>query len=177
MKRPENYFRGSLKDARRIIREILSALKYLCDQEIMHNDIKPANILYDRKVKGAVLIDFGLASLGGTVRTGGTPWYVPPELIEKGERGFKGDVFALGVTALYLLGKCPLPELQSQGWKIANVEGSTEDTTKMRKWLRKVKKMQDGLSNSKLEQVVKAMLTREPLNRISAGKALDKLKE
>ncbi|RYP41521.1 hypothetical protein DL768_010487 [Monosporascus sp. mg162] len=43
-------------------------------QKILHNDIKPANILYSRE-RGAVLIDFGLASYDGEIaRAGGTPW-------------------------------------------------------------------------------------------------------
>jgi serine/threonine protein kinase len=42
-----HYFTGTDKDTYRIIRDMASALGYLVDQQILHNDIKPGNIIYD----------------------------------------------------------------------------------------------------------------------------------
>lgn len=71
---------------------------------------KPANILYNRE-RDPGLIDFGLAtSVGDSPCRGGTPWYIPPEMMQNSARGAESDVFALSVTTLYLLRKFILPE-------------------------------------------------------------------
>ncbi|KAK1514244.1 serine/threonine protein kinase-20 [Colletotrichum abscissum] len=108
-------------DAQRILHGTSSALAYLADQRVIHNDIKPANIAYSPE-RGAVLLDFGLATtMDEKELPGGTPWYVPPDLIVQRTRGTPGDVWALGVTMLYVLGKITLPEKTTRGWLIRNV--------------------------------------------------------
>ncbi|KAJ5000234.1 hypothetical protein K4K48_002966 [Colletotrichum sp. SAR 10_66] len=59
-----------------------AAVAYVHGQGIVHNDIKPANILF-KPSRGAVLIDFGLSSelKDSAVHVGGSPWYIPPEII------------------------------------------------------------------------------------------------
>eukprot|EP00826_Nyctotherus_ovalis_P005038 TRINITY_DN11129_c0_g1_i12.p2 TRINITY_DN11129_c0_g1~~TRINITY_DN11129_c0_g1_i12.p2 ORF type:complete len:253 (+),score=87.32 TRINITY_DN11129_c0_g1_i12:2006-2764(+) len=75
------------KEARMIIWQILTGLKYLNDQprKIIHYDLKPQNILFH---KGEVKItDFGLAKIMEenksnielTSQGTGTYWYLPPE--------------------------------------------------------------------------------------------------
>ncbi|KAL4408448.1 serine/threonine protein kinase-20 [Colletotrichum abscissum] len=108
-------------DGQRILHGTSSALAYLADQRVVHNDIKPANIAYSPE-RGAVLLDFGLATtMDEKELPGGTPWYVPPDLIVQRTRGTPGDVWALGVTMLYVLGKITLPEKTTRGWLIRNV--------------------------------------------------------
>lgn len=99
-----------------------------------HNDIKPANILFS-PARGAVLINFGLSMelLDRGVYTGGTPWYMPPEFKKRqGKQGTAGDVFALGVVMLYVLGKLPLPELHAPRlqWRIAEALNPMSDAAK-----------------------------------------------
>ncbi|KXH59541.1 serine/threonine protein kinase-20 [Colletotrichum salicis] len=110
-----------ISDAQRILQGTSSALAYLADQRVIHNDIKPANIAYSPE-RGAVLLDFGLATtINEKELPGGTPWYVPPDLIVQRTRGAPGDVWALGVTMLYVLGNITLPEKTTKGWLIRNV--------------------------------------------------------
>ncbi|UKZ73774.1 hypothetical protein TrVFT333_001425 [Trichoderma virens FT-333] len=65
------------------------------------------------KERGPVLIDFGCAASESVVHTRGARWYIPPEFMAEGTRGRPGDIFALGVVMLFLLGEMPLPETQS----------------------------------------------------------------
>ncbi|KAK1948756.1 kinase-like protein [Colletotrichum sublineola] len=110
-------------EAKRILADMSSAISYVHSQGIAHNDIKPANIMFNR-IRGVVLIDFGLSSglNDSTVHVGGSPWYIPPEYAINGKRGAPGDVFALGVVMLFVLGKVTLPDLQPRlNWMIADV--------------------------------------------------------
>lgn len=71
----------------------------------------PANITYSPQ-RGAVLIDFEMATFTtGDTSSGGTPWCLPPEFVDSYKnRGAPGDIWALGMTMLYVLGKIGLPE-------------------------------------------------------------------
>ncbi|KAL6900402.1 kinase-like domain-containing protein [Trichoderma evansii] len=126
-------------DAKRVLYGITDALNYIHSKGITHDDIKPANILYSKQ-RGPVLIDFGWSS-SGNVHTAGSPWYIPPEYEKKGQRGAGGDIFALGVVMLFLLGMIPLPELQSPPliWHISRLRGGGPETfaavETMNRWL------------------------------------------
>lgn len=126
-------------DAKRVLYSITDALNFIHSKGITHDDIKPANILYSKQ-RGPVLIDFGWSS-NGYVHTAGSPWYIPPEYAKKGERGVAGDIFALGVVMLFLLGMIPLPELQSPPliWHISRLRGGGPETfaaiEAMNRWL------------------------------------------
>ena len=68
---------------------------------VRHGDIKPANVLL---AEGDVvkLIDFLLFNLGkpttdtSTTHACGTPGYMAPEQLERGEVTFATDIYALG---------------------------------------------------------------------------------
>jgi len=86
--------------------QILSALVYLHSEGIIHRDIKAANILLtkDGDVK---LADFGVASAiqEGTERLSviGSPYWMPPEMIEMTGVHHTSDVWSLGATIIELL--------------------------------------------------------------------------
>ena len=77
-----------------------SALAYAHENQTFHLDIKPANILIDRK--GHVKItDFGMARLGGTsgaAANGGTIGYMPPEQMTTGHVDQRCDLFAFAAV-------------------------------------------------------------------------------
>lgn len=103
---------------KRILKETLLLLQYVHQQGVIHRDIKPQNIILaqDRRL---VLIDFGavkaeLSQLsdssvkGMTTHFVGTVGFAPPEQFAL-RPVFASDIYALGVTCLYLLtGKAPL---------------------------------------------------------------------
>jgi serine/threonine-protein kinase len=105
--------------ARRFLREMLLLLQYIHNQQVIHRDIKPQNIIRCKDDGRLVLIDFGavkeeIAQAGDTsmkVPTThfiGTVGFAPPEQFSL-RPVFGSDIYALGVTCLYLLtGKGPL---------------------------------------------------------------------
>lgn len=93
-----------------------NAIAYLHDQDppILHQDIKPANILVDAKGK-YYLTDFGIStkirktltkSLGKQVDSGTTAYMAPERFskkLEEREPNKSNDIFSLGVTFFELL--------------------------------------------------------------------------
>lgn len=55
-----------------ILRDMGHALQFIHASGIVHNDLKPANVLFNPE-RGAVLIDFGLGGKADEVHYGGTP--------------------------------------------------------------------------------------------------------
>ena len=105
---------GALSEqlAERYIRQIASALDCVHQNQMMHLDVKPANILINEYGE-AVLIDFGLAkrydNLGrqtSTTPTGLSAGYAPMEQNKPGGVGVFSpatDIYSLGATLFKLL--------------------------------------------------------------------------
>jgi hypothetical protein len=101
----------SLEDAVTYVREAAEALQYVHDQQIVHRDVKPQNLILSQE--GVVLVDFGVArELGeedqGTVGVG-TPRFMAPEVFAGGTVSPRSDVFGLAATLwMLLVGKPPV---------------------------------------------------------------------
>ena len=84
------------------------ALGYAHEQDVVHRDVKPGNIMYD-PVSGVVkVMDFGISRITTEAKTKlgvvlGTPYYMSPEQL----RGLKitgsSDIFSLGISLYQLL--------------------------------------------------------------------------
>jgi hypothetical protein len=97
-------------------RQACEALQYVHDQQIVHRDVKPANLIDAPDKDGIVLVDFGVArQIGdeeqvdqGTVGIG-TPRFMAPEVFAGGTVSARSDVFSLAATLWTLLaGKPPV---------------------------------------------------------------------
>lgn len=110
---------GILSEAevRKILVSLLPVLDYIHSNQVIHQDIKPDNIILRAADELPVLIDFGAAMEATTrennqhhdvvVMGNGTPGYMPPEQMS-GHPVFTSDLYSLGLTAIYLLtGKTP----------------------------------------------------------------------
>ncbi|CAD8067384.1 unnamed protein product [Paramecium primaurelia] len=101
------------KEAKLIIQQILNAIKYIHQSNIIHYDIKPQNILFHQnEIK---LSDFGLCKVVDndkskmelTSQGVGTYWYLPPECFYTGDQppniSNKVDIWSLGVIFYEML--------------------------------------------------------------------------
>jgi serine/threonine-protein kinase 24/25/MST4 len=91
-----------------VLREVLSGLCFLHGANVVHRDIKAANILVNASGK-VKIADFGVArELNATKRklsVVGSPYWMAPEVITAKEGGFyneKADIWSLGITAIEL---------------------------------------------------------------------------
>ncbi len=110
----------TLEEACVVLEQLTRALTYIHALGILHRDIKPTNILFDRD-SHLYLADFGIASwLGETpVHKGqvmGTPHYMAPELFH-GYVDARSEVYSVGIL-LYQLLTGSLPFDGPSYWKI-----------------------------------------------------------
>lgn len=88
--------------------QIAEGLQAAHERGVTHRDIKPANVLIDSHGRARIL-DFGLASVGGTdhlTKTGstlGTVGYMSPEQVRGEQVDQRTDIFSLGVVLYELI--------------------------------------------------------------------------
>jgi hypothetical protein len=108
-----------------LIAQVAAALEAAHHKDLVHRDVKPANILVadDAGVGGSAhiyLSDFGVAkssSAAGLTRTGlfvGTADYASPEQIEGKQLDGRADVYSLGCVAYEALTAAPAYEKDSE---------------------------------------------------------------
>jgi serine/threonine-protein kinase PknK len=102
-----------LAEALRIARDISHALHFAHAHDMVHRDVKPANVLLDNSGR-AVLTDFGLAKLVNEAKLtasgliAGTPAYMSPEQIQGEAVDARADIYALAVMLYELVtGRLP----------------------------------------------------------------------
>ncbi|WP_017651345.1 serine/threonine-protein kinase [Fortiea contorta] len=112
VKRKGNFSEAGIKQ---FLSEMLPVLQYIHDHKVIHRDIKPANLIRRTQDARMVLIDFGAVKnqvtqaitnqsehTALTAYAIGTPGFAPPEQMAM-RPVYASDIYALGVTCIYLL--------------------------------------------------------------------------
>ncbi|KAF7695528.1 serine/threonine-protein kinase PLK2b isoform X2 [Silurus meridionalis] len=142
-------------EVRYYLKQTVSALKYLHDQEILHRDLKLGNLFVSDSMELKVG-DFGLAAKLEPVSNRrkticGTPNYLSPEVLNKQGHGWESDVWALGCVMYTLLqGKPPF------------------ETNNLKETYRCIKEARYSLPSSlslPARQLISSMLSRDPADR------------
>jgi len=108
-------------EALAVARQICAGLAEAHRSNIIHRDLKAANIMLCRATNGApraVIMDFGLAGelTPGVADIGGTPAYMAPELFRGMRTSRASDIYALGVILHEIfVGGRPGPALRNSG--------------------------------------------------------------
>ena len=134
------------QEAWKILHDVASGLAYLHSNNIIHQDIKPANILQD-DMGNYVIIDFGISTLArdtlrkSTLRgntSAGTLAYMGPERFSKDSTPiFASDIWSLGAMLFELLeGKTPFPAdfgggMQKAGAELPDISANVSNELKL----------------------------------------------
>lgn len=123
--------------------DVAEGLKAADEAGLVHGDIKPANILFDKSGR-ARIVDFGLAMFvnrqqeqGGVW---GTPFYISPERARGGKADHRSDIYSLGATMFHALAGAPpfdgntaadvvVARLKNPPPKLIDVEPSVQQRT------------------------------------------------
>ena len=151
-------------DSVRVIRDIASALDLAGEQDLIHRDVKPDNILF-RADGSALLTDFGIArpSLDteqmtrmGTVV--GTPKYMSPEQHRGKQIDPRADLYSLGVIFYELLsGSPPFTADDPMALGIKHITAPVPPLP---------------TANKRYQPLVKKLLAKDPDNRFQRGQEL-----
>ncbi len=91
-----------------LLENILPVLQFIHEQNIIHRDINPNNILRRKDTKELILVDFSTAkvttktALSKTGTVIGSAAYTAPEQL-RGKAECASDIYSLGITCLHLL--------------------------------------------------------------------------
>lgn len=164
--RMDSGVRFSPREVIDLLKPIAAALDFAHQNGIVHRDVKPANILIDKRGK-LLLADFGVARLETSTMTGpgrtiGTFSYMSPEQVTGGMVDHRADIFALGVILYELLtGNKPFAgdNLSTIVYKIVNEEPP------------RVTEINHDLPAG-YEDVIKMALAKNPEERYQSGRAM-----
>ncbi len=147
-----------------IAAQVADGLDYAHRQKVIHRDVKPGNIIYDRDSGAAKITDFGIARLldSKRTRTGtvlGTPSYMSPEQVAGKKINGQSDQFSLGVTLYQLLtGSLPFSgdSVATMMYQIANRKTPS------------LRKQRSGLP-ANVSRMVSRALHKDPARRFANG--------
>lgn len=141
------------KELLHFLHDVAAGLEYLHDHNIIHQDIKPDNVLVDDNCN-FLLTDFGISKKENAAEEaiGGTRAYMAPE-VYSGKTTKESDIWSLGATAAELLTGNP-PFGENGG--LAEAQGTTMEAL-------------PGKLQPQVKQMIKSMLDENPAKRPSAS--------
>jgi serine/threonine-protein kinase len=187
----------TVAEAHALLRPIMEALGHAHSQQLIHRDVKPANIFLHREADGRItpkLLDFGLvrslATQGGLHTVSGQVVGTPPHMSPEQARGEKGlqpatDVWSMAVT-LYrcLSGVGPFERSSQDGTVLAVMRAQYRPLDERCPQLKGAKALQRVLQSaftldpkrrtpnmaSLIEQLDASVVQRQRLSRLAPAK-------
>jgi len=165
--------RLTLEQQVKLLQEVSLAVHEAHRLGLIHRDLKPGNILVERREDGTwkpYVVDFGLARQAeerGQTQTGevlGTPAYMSPEQANGDVHALdrRTDVYSLGATLYDVIAGRP-PFVSDHPWKLL-LMSALEDAPPLGK-------VKPGVPKA-LETIVMKCLEREPARRYDSARAL-----
>ncbi|XP_063054324.1 uncharacterized protein zmp:0000000881 [Engraulis encrasicolus] len=142
-----------------IISGMCAGLFHLHSKDIVHQDIKPDNIMVEHETNRAVIIDLGLAKffrngLTSAANMGNEAYSAPEVLDQHGVRDSRSDVWAMGKVIAELCARVRLPTHAVNPTKI-----------------------QETLAAYPYKEAVSKMVDPNPATRVSMARALSYIRE
>ena len=158
----------SEEEASLVLRQVLSAIAYLHNNQICHRDIKPENIMLSKEndLNSIKIIDFGLSAQNFDSLYNsdycGTYIYMAPEEIERKSYYLSVDIWSIGILMYMLLNKGEHPFYK---------KGDSKE-----EFIKKLERIQELKFNNKMSymamHLLKKLLEPLPLKRYKANDAL-----
>lgn len=160
----------SEEEARATLRQLAAALAAAHAQEIIHRDVKPANVLREKDTGRVVLTDFGVAAIRDTGRMDTTRLtvqgqvlgdlaYVAPEHLMGEPLTELADIYSLGVLGYELLtGRGPYDADSPPSLTAAHLRGEPADLGALRQGV-----------DPELSSLLRRCLAKKPEHRPAAG--------
>ena len=161
-----------------IAKQILSILVYLqgLNPPLVHHDIKPENLLLDKKEK-VYLVDFGISKeikgeTIGVTTLSGTEGFIAPERILGRKSDVRSDLYSLGITLSCLITKTPTSRavsLLNDGFELRN--GVLDCGDRLSDWIKKLVKRKP---NDRFQNAAVALVQ---LQQISSSHPVERVKK
>ncbi|XP_068687859.1 death-associated protein kinase 3-like [Montipora foliosa] len=165
---------ASEEDASLVIAQLVETLCYLHKQDIVHLDIRPANILISREFK-LTLIDYGNARKikainGQLVDSVGVTEFTAPEVLNFEMTHWGADMWSLGVL-LYILLSAKLPFTVEDAEADEDIDEKIAAKVRAANVIMKATDFRNATEEA--EKLIKRLLVRQPERRPTAAACLD----
>ncbi|MFC0524090.1 Stk1 family PASTA domain-containing Ser/Thr kinase [Pontibacillus salicampi] len=156
----QTYGPVEVQDALDITKQITSAISHAHDNDIVHRDIKPQNILID-EYKQVKVTDFGIAmalsatSLTQTNSVLGSVHYLSPEQARGGMATKKSDIYSIGIVLFELLtGRLPFSGQSAVSIALKHLQS---ETPSLKRW--------NAMIPQSVENIVLKATAKDPFHR------------
>lgn len=158
----------SIEESLSIMKQIVSAIAHAHDNQIVHRDIKPHNILLD-EFGNIKVTDFGIAmALSSTTITQtnsvlGSVHYLSPEQARGGMANKKSDIYSLGIVFFELLtGRLPFSGESAVSIALKHLQS---DVPSPKRWNPSIQQS--------VENIILKATAKDPFHRYSSAEEME----